>query len=119
MTQTTMLVVTAALSAALGFGTVAASAAPFNDPGVPNYTQWQKKWDIRAFRNPHVIVGEVIDFRPYRVAIRRSNGTLQRVDLKHGTSILPTGATPTPGEHVALVGYYSRGTFIVNRVVIR
>jgi hypothetical protein len=41
------------------------------------------------------------------------------IDLKHGTEILPTGATPTPGERVAIVGYYSNGTFIANRVIIR
>ncbi len=96
-----------------------AGAQAFSDPGAPTYTKWQAKWDLRAFRDPHVIVGEVIDFRPYRVEIRRSNGRTQHVDLKRGTRIAPVGATPTPGERVALVGYYSRGTFIVNRLIIR
>ena len=103
----------------LGALPVPSAAQPFNDPSAPTYTKWQAKWDERAFRNPHVIVGEVIDFRPYRVELRRSNGVTQRVDLKHGTRIAPVGATPTPGERVALVGYYSRGTFIVNRLIIR
>lgn len=105
------------------FGAVAVpcatSAQPFSDPSAPTYTKWQAKWDLRAFRNPHVIVGEVIDFRPYRVELRRSTGETQHVDLKHGTRIAPLGATPTPGERVALVGYYSHGTFIVNRLIIR
>jgi hypothetical protein len=115
----TMLGSAGVLLSGIVLTTALASAQAFSDPSVPNYTRWQAKWDERAFHNPHVIVGEVIDFRPFRVEIRRSTGYTQRVDLKHGTSILPTGATPTPGEHVALVGYYSRGTFIVNRVVIR
>ncbi len=103
----------------LGSLPLVASAQAFSDPSAPTYTKWQAKWDERAFHNPHVLVGEVIDFRPYRVQIRRSSGLTQRVDLKHGTRIAPEGATPTPGERVALVGYYSRGTFIVNRLIIR
>ncbi|MBD5655966.1 MAG: hypothetical protein IAI50_12415 [Candidatus Eremiobacteraeota bacterium] len=111
--------IVAAAVIAVGALPLASSAQPFNDPSAPTYTKWQAKWDLRAFRDPHVIVGEVIDFRPYRVEIRRSTGETQRVDLKHGTRIAPLGATPTPGERVAIVGYYSRGTFIVNRLVIR
>ena len=109
----------AAAVVTLGAAPLAASAQAFSDPSAPTYTKWQAKWDERAFHNPHVVVGEVIDFRPYRVEIRRSSGLTQRVDLKHGTRIAPVGATPTPGERVALVGYYSRGTFIVNRLIIR
>ncbi len=41
------------------------------------------------------------------------------IDLKNGTVILPTGATPMPNEHVAVTGYWSNGTFIANRVIIR
>ena len=111
-----------ALGLALGAATALspqATAQPFNDPGPPLYTRWQQRWDLAAFRSRHVIVGEVIDFHPYRVRLRRSNGVVQEVDLKHGTTILPTGATPTPGERVALIGYYSQGTFIVNRLIIR
>jgi hypothetical protein len=107
------------LALGMSFGATSVGAQAFVDPGIPNYTQWQKKWDTAAFHNPHVIVGEVIDFHPYRVRVRRSNGVTQSVDLKRGTRILPIGATPTPGERVGLVGYYSHGTFIVNRLVVR
>ena len=41
------------------------------------------------------------------------------IDLKNGTVILPTGATPTSTQHVAVIGYYSHGTFIANRVLLR
>jgi hypothetical protein len=41
------------------------------------------------------------------------------IDLKNGTVILPTGATPAPSQRVAIVGYYSHGTFIANRVLLR
>ena len=34
------------------------------------------------------------------------------------SKVVPTGATPMPNERVAIVGYYSRGTFIANRVLI-
>ena len=113
------LVVVVVASVALGALPLVTSAQPFSDPSAPTYTKWQAKWDLRAFHDRHVIVGEVIDFRPYRVELRRSNGETQHVDLKHGTRIAPLGATPTPGERVALVGYYSQGTFIVNRLIIR
>jgi len=109
----------AIVSSAIAPDRASAAGGPFYDPGIPNYTQWQKSWDRAAFRNPHVIVGEVIDFRPYRVRLRRSSGKLETVDLKHGTQILPVDATPTPGERVALVGYYSNGTFVADRLIIR
>jgi hypothetical protein len=97
----------------------AVSAQTFGPNGVPIYNSWQPGWDQYVFDRRHVVLGEVIGFQPYRVQIRRRNGNVQNVDLKNGTVILPTGATPTPGERVALLGYYSRGTFIVNRLVIR
>jgi hypothetical protein len=53
------------------------------------------------------------------LTVARRNGMVQTIDLKHGTVIYPTGATPTQGERVALVGYYSSGTFIANRVILR
>jgi hypothetical protein len=53
------------------------------------------------------------------VTVLRRNGVVQTIDLKNGTVILPTGATPTPGEKIAIVGYYSQGTFIANRVILR
>jgi hypothetical protein len=61
----------------------------------------------------------VVGFQPYRLQIERRDGAVQGVDLKNGTVILPTNATPTRGERVAMVGYYSHGTFIVNRLIIR
>jgi hypothetical protein len=66
-----------------------------------------------------VILGTVSAFSPYRLTVTRRNGDMQTIDLKHGTVIHPTGATPTPGERVAIVGYYSNGTFIANRVILR
>jgi hypothetical protein len=53
------------------------------------------------------------------LTVARRNGDVQTVDLKNGTVIYPTGATPTTGERVALVGYYSNGTFIANGLVLR
>jgi hypothetical protein len=86
---------------------------------VPPYTTWQPGWDTYQYDRHHVILGRVAAFAPYRLTVMRRNGDVQTIDLKHGTVILPTGATPTPGERVALVGYYSNGTFIANRVIIR
>ena len=61
----------------------------------------------------------VTNFAPYRLTVQRRNGVVQTVDLKNGTRIYPIGRTPSPGERVALVGYYSNGTFVVNRVILR
>jgi hypothetical protein len=87
--------------------------------GVPVYTTWQPAWDQYHYDKNHVMLGTVTGFSPYRLTIQRRNGVVQTVDLKNGTSIFPTGATPTQGERVALVGYWSNGTFIANRVVLR
>jgi hypothetical protein len=86
--------------------------------GVPIYREWQPAWDRFEFDRRHIIVGTVASFEPFRLQVARPNGTVQMIDLKNGTVILPTGATPMTNERVALVGYYSRGTFIANRVVI-
>lgn len=86
---------------------------------VPTYTTWQPGWDQYHYDRHHVMLGHVSAFSPYRLTIARRNGVVQTIDLKNGTVILPTGATPQPGERVALVGYYSNGTFIANRVIIR
>jgi hypothetical protein len=85
----------------------------------PPYSTWQPGWDQYQYDRHHVILGRVSDFHPYRLTIMRRNGNVQLIDLKHGTEIFPTGATPTPGERVAVVGYYSNGTFIANRVILR
>ncbi len=94
-----------------------APAAAQND--VPTYTTWQPGWDTHQYDRHHVILGTVSAFVPYRLTVMRRNGDVQTVDLKHGTVIYPTGATPTTGERVALVGYYSNGTFVANRVILR
>lgn len=85
----------------------------------PAYTTWQPDWDANRYDRKHVMLGVVTDFAPYRLTVARRDGIVQTVDLRNGTVIYPTGATPTPGEHVALVGHYSNGTFVVGRVVIR
>lgn len=87
--------------------------------GVPAYTTWQPEWDQYRFDRHHVMLGVVAGFSPYRLTVNRRDGVTQTIDLKNGTVILPTGATPTPGERVALVGYWSNGTFVANRVVLR
>lgn len=87
--------------------------------GVPTYTTWQPAWDAGRFDRHHVMLGTIVGFSPYRLTIQRPNGVVQTVDLKNGTIILPTGATPTQGERAAMLGYWSGGTFVVNRVVLR
>jgi hypothetical protein len=86
--------------------------------GVPAYRTWQQSWNNGQFDRRHVILGTVSDFKPYRLTVARSNGMVQTIDLKNGTSIFPTGMTPTTNQPVAVVGYYSNGTFIANRVIL-
>ncbi len=43
----------------------------------------------------------------------------EQIDLKNGTTILPTGMTPLQNQRVAVIGYYSNGTFVANRVILR
>ena len=107
----------AAVVLILGGAATALPAAAQYD--VPSYTTWQSGWDQYQYDRHHVMLGHVSAFAPYRLTVTRRNGDVQTVDLKHGTVIYPTGATPTPGERVALVGYYSNGTFIANRVILR
>jgi hypothetical protein len=109
---------------AIATALLGASAASLSAPAAaqydgPIYNGWQAGWDSYQFDRRHVILGTVQAFQPYRVTILRRNGNIQTIDLKNGTVILPTGATPTPGEHIAVVGYYSAGVFIANRVVLR
>jgi hypothetical protein len=87
--------------------------------GVPLYATWQPAWDTYKFDRRHVILGTVATFAPYRLEVARRDGVVQQIDLKNGTVILPTGATPTSTQHVAVIGYYSHGTFIANRVLLR
>lgn len=86
---------------------------------VPLYRAWQPGWDAYRFDRHHVILGTVASFKPYRLQLARRDGVVQQIDLKNGTVILPTGATPTSTQRVAVIGYYSRGTFIANRVLLR
>ncbi len=94
-------------------------AQTYHPYAIPSYSTWQAQWDQDQYDRRHVILGMVVGFQPYRLQVQRRDGFVQGLDLKNGTIILPTGATPTPGERVAVVGYYSRGTFIVNRLIIR
>jgi hypothetical protein len=87
--------------------------------GVPQYNSWQSAWDRFEFDRHHVILGRVAAFAPYRLQVARRDGAVQMIDLKNGTVILPTGATPSPSQRVAVIGYYSHGTFIANRVILR
>jgi hypothetical protein len=86
--------------------------------GVPEYTVWQTGWDSGTFDHAHVILGTVADFKPFRLQVARDNGVTQSIDLKNGTTILPVGMTPSDNQRVAVVGYYSKGTFIANRVIL-
>ena len=86
--------------------------------GAPQYQTWQPAWDRFEADRRHVMLGTVSHFEPFRLQLARRDGVVQTIDLKNGTVILPTGATPMINERVAVVGYYSRGTFIANRVII-
>ncbi len=117
----------AAFALLVGSGIVSATFAParadeiivVGPHGVPVYGAWQPAWDRYQFDRRHVILGTVAGFEPYRLQLARRNGNVQTIDLKNGTVILPTGLTPAANERVAVVGYYSRGTFIANRIVLR
>jgi hypothetical protein len=90
-----------------------------NPYGMPPYTTWQPTWDQYQYDQRHVKLGVVVNFSPYRLTIQHRDGMQETVDLKNGTMIFPQGATPTQGERAAIIGYYSNGTFIANRVVLR
>lgn len=115
----------AALAALIGMGVaggpVSAQGYPYGygPQYVPPYTTWQPGWDQNRFDRKHTMLGIVTAFSPYRLTIQRHNGMVQTIDLKNGTTIYPTGATPQQGERAAVLGYYSNGTFIANRVVLR
>ena len=98
--------------------------APMTTPdvdanGVPTYTTWQTDWTNHQYDKKHVILGTVADFKPFRLHVSRPDGPTQTIDLKQGTTILPSGMTPMPNQQVAIVGYYSNGTFIANRVILQ
>ena len=115
----TLLVAAGIVSSTLAPAAAQETVIVVGPHGVPVYNRWQAAWDRYQYDRRHVILGTVTDFQPYRLQIARRNGNVQMIDLKNGTIILPTGATPAPNERVAIVGYYSNGTFIANRVLIR
>jgi len=116
LTVTGGIVVAAAAPA--GAQVVVQGVVEIGPHGVPAYQEWQPAWDRYQYDRRHVMLGTVADFQPFRLQLARPNGAVQMIDLKDGTIILPTGATPMANERVAIVGYYSRGTFIANRVLI-
>jgi hypothetical protein len=80
---------------------------------------WDSAWDSGTYDRLHYVIGTVASFSPYRLLTARGSGETTQVDLKHDTIIRPMGLTLSPGEHVAVVGYWSKGTFIANRIVLR
>jgi hypothetical protein len=111
-------------SALAGAGTLVAFAQQYPPPEyppqqVPPYTTWQPGWNDWRYDRSHVMLGTVAGFTPYRLTIAHRDGSTQTIDLKPGTAIFPTGQTPSEGEHVAIVGYWSRGTFIADRLILR
>ena len=103
-------------------------ADPYNGTFDPQYNtqmQWVPAWDTGTYDRNHVLVGTVADFKPYRLLLAHPNDPASggerttMVDLKNGTAILPEGTNLSPGEHVAVFGYWSKGTFIANRVILR
>jgi hypothetical protein len=110
----------AALALIAGLSAIAPVAAPAQQYGYgPVYTTWQPQWDRFQYDRRHVILGQVVHFHPYRVEIQTQDGDIQTIDLKNGTVIRPTGATPTRGDRIAIYGYWSNGTFIANGIVLR
>jgi hypothetical protein len=80
---------------------------------------WNAAWDNGTFDQRHYVIGTVASFSAYRLLVARPDGVTMQIDLKKGTIIRPEGLDLAPGEHVAVVGYWSKGTFIANRVVLR
>ena len=64
------------------------------------------------------IPGTVGKFTKDRLTLANGAGDTIITDLKEGTVIVPTGATPTAGQRAAVFGYWSNGTFIANGVVL-
>jgi hypothetical protein len=108
-----------ALAGSTVLGASVPAGAQMAGPAWQNYNTWQPGWDNNQFDRRHVILGTVANFQPFRLQVARRDGTVQTIDLKNGTVILPTGETPGTNERVAVTGYYSHGTFIANRVILR
>jgi hypothetical protein len=88
------------------------------DPSYNDVAAWNNAWESGAYDRNHVMLGTVDKFATARLTMSNSFGDKVTVDLKEGTVIRPTGATPTAGQRVAVFGYWSNGTFIANRVIL-
>jgi hypothetical protein len=88
------------------------------DPGYNAVDAWDSSWDTGRYDRNHILLGTVDSFSPYRLALTNGRGDSMTVDLKDGTIIRPTGSTPSPGQRVAVFGYWSNGTFVANRVIL-
>ena len=118
-----------AATAAIGAAQVANPCAPAMPPTASNWSSfdptynsvdvWQSTWDTGAYDRNHELLGTVGKFTPNRLTIISVQGDTMTVDLKEGTVIRPTGTKPTAGRRVAVFGYWSNGTFIANRVILR
>jgi hypothetical protein len=89
------------------------------DPTYNSVDAWQTSWESGAYDRNHVLLGTVGKFTKDRLTVASMQGDTMTIDLKEGTVIRPTGATPTAGQRVAVFGYWSNGTFIANRVILR
>lgn len=122
--RTTRMALAFAALLAAGASLATPAAAQYNPrfAGAYNadtYDQWQRGWDHDRYDRRHVELGTVANFQPYRLDLRRPSGFVQQIDLKNGTVIVPRGGTPQPNQHVAVIGYFSNGTFIANRLILR
>ena len=88
------------------------------DPEYNTVDAWAAAWDTGAYDRNHILVGTVDGFAPNRLTMSVFNGDTLTVDLKEGTVIRPTGSTPAAGQRVAVLGYWSKGTFIANRIIL-
>jgi hypothetical protein len=91
------------------------------DPQYDTVNAWNTAWDTGTYDRHHVLLGVITDSKPYRLLLAPADpdGHATMVDLKNGTIIRPDGATLVPGMNVAVLGYWSKGTFIANRIVLR
>lgn len=83
------------------------------------YNRWQSGWDAGNYDHQHILIGTVSSFQPYRMRLATGGDRTIRVDLENGTVIRPEGLNLAPGEQVAVMGHWSKGTFIAHRVVLR
>lgn len=111
-----------AVFAAAGTTALAQDAGPGDntfDPQYNTYDHWSPAWNNGNYDRHHVLIGTVASFQPYRLLLSRPNGAAVQIDLKNGTVIRPEGTNLSAGERVAVTGYWSKGTFIANRIILR